>query len=98
MITPADEQRQIRYKRFARRYRCTNPLSGVLAYPSHVHVSMHMSPYLLRHHHHSYLHYLPHIHIACTCAMPTSTCPREAVRRSRDADATRNRLQSSAAS
>jgi len=100
--TPADcglagEERQIRYKRFARRYAAQIRYLVYLR-TRHIHVSMHMSPYLLGHHHHSYLHYLPHIHIACTCAMPTSTCPREAARRSRDADAARSRLQISAAS
>ena len=93
----AGEERQIRYKRFARRYAAQIRYLVYLR-TRHIHVSMHMSPYLLGHHHHSYLHYLPHIHIACTCAMPTSTCPREAARRSRDADAARSRLQSSAAS
>ena len=101
-FTPADEAWQGKKDRFG-----TNASQDAIAAQirylvylrtRHIHVSMHMSPYLLGHHHHSYLHYLPHIHIACTCAMPTSTCPREAARRSRDADAARSRLQSSAAS
>ena len=102
LFTPADEAWQGKKDRFG-----TNASQDAIAAQirylvylrtRHIHVSMHMSPYLLGHHHHSYLHYLPHIHIACTCAMPTSTCPREAARRSRDADAARSRLQSSAAS
>jgi hypothetical protein len=104
LFTPADEAWQGKKDRFG-----TNASQDATLHKSaiwctcvpvttHIHVSMHMSPYLLGHHHHSYLHYLPHIHIACTCAMPTSTCPREAARRSRDADAARSRLQISAAS